>query len=148
MELFHLVEDFALALLAELGTEEFVVSLSAKGYSKDTGGIEFFASVDEGDVLTVLKGDTDSLVNRAYLAVTKAKKMSRGKIAGGLAFYCSGARLLLEKKGRTGELGPKLKRAFRDTPFILMFHNGEHGCILNSESFHGNLMLDVVVFEE
>ena len=128
--------------------EELIISLSAKTYSKDTGGIEFFACVDEGDELTVLKGDTDSLVNRAYLGVMQATRMAKGKIAGGLVFYCSGARLLLEKQGRTAEMSPKLKQAFRDKPFILMFHNGEHGCIPGSESFHGNLMLDVVVFGE
>ncbi len=124
------------------------ISLSAKQYSKKTGAIEFFASVEKGDVLTILKGDTNSLVNRAYLAVAKANRMIKGNLAGGLAFYCSGARLLLEKQGRTSELGPKLKRAFKDKPFILMFNNGEHGNMQNCESFHGNLMLDVVVFEK
>jgi hypothetical protein len=128
--------------------KELLVSLSAKAYSKETGGIEFFACVDEGDELTILKGDTDSLVNRAYLGVAQAKRMVRSKIAGGLVFYCSGARLLLEKQGRTKEMAPKLKQAFGDKPFILMFHNGEHGSIPGSESFHGNLMLDVVVFGE
>lgn len=127
---------------------ELIIALSAKDYSRETGAIEFFASVEEGDTLTILKGDTNSLINRGYLAVTKAKKMIKGKMAGGLAFNCSGARLLLEKKGRTSELGSKLKRAFKDKPFLLMFHNGEHGNIYRSESFHGNLMLDVVVFGE
>jgi hypothetical protein len=127
---------------------ELVISLSAKTYSKESGGIEFFACVDQGDTLTLLKGDTDSLVNRAYLGVAKAKTMVKGKIAGGLVFHCSGARLLLEEQGRTKEMAPKLKQAFGEQPFILMFLNGEHGCIPGSESFHGNLMLDVVVFEE
>jgi small ligand-binding sensory domain FIST len=128
--------------------EELVISLSAKQYSKETGGIEFFACVEKGDTVTVLKGDTDSLVNRAYLSVAKAKRMAKGKIAGGLVFHCSGARLLLEKQDRTREMAPKLKQAFRDRPFLLMFHNGEHGCIPGSESFHGNLMLDAIVFGE
>lgn len=128
--------------------DELVISLSAKTYSKETGGIEFFACVDEGDEVTILKGDTDSLVERAYLGVAKARRMARGKVAGGLVFYCSGARLLLEKQGRTKEMAPKLKQAFGDKPFILMFHNGEHGCIPGSESFHGNLMLDAVIFGE
>lgn len=128
--------------------KELVISLSAKQYSKETGAIEFFACVDKGDTVTVLKGDTDSLVDRAYLSVAKAKRMAKGKIAGGLVFHCSGARLLLEEQGRTREMAPKLQQAFGDRPFLLMFHNGEHGCIPGSESFHGNLMLDVVVFGE
>ena len=127
---------------------ELVISLSAKQHSPETGAIEFFACVDKGDTLTVLKGDTDSLIRRAYLGVAKAKRMARGRIAGGLVFYCSGARLLLEKKGLTGEMSPQLKQAFGDKPFILMFHNGEHGCVPGMESFHGNLMLDAVVFGE
>ncbi|MGA1869940.1 MAG: FIST signal transduction protein [bacterium] len=128
--------------------EEFIIALSAKKHSVETGRIEFFACVDKGDVLTVLKGDTNSLIRRTYLAVAKAKKMARGRIAGGLVFNCSGARLLLEKKDRTKEISPQLKQAFKNKPFILMFNNGEHGCIPGSESFHGNLMLDTVVFAE
>ena len=127
---------------------EYHISLSAKTYSKETGAIEFFACIEEGDTLTILEGDTDSLVARGYLAVMKAKTEVWGKAAGGLVFHCSGARLLLEEENRTKELGPKLKAAFGDKPFILMFHNGEHGSIPGSESFHGNLMLDVVVFGE
>lgn len=128
--------------------EEFLISLSAKGYNKENGAIEFFANIELGDTLTLLKGDNDSLINRAFLAVTKAKKMVRGQMLGGMGFYCSGARLLLEKQNRTQELGPKLRQAFKNKPFILTFNNGEHGCIPDSESFHGNLMLDVIVFEE
>ncbi|MBN2211824.1 MAG: FIST C-terminal domain-containing protein [Sedimentisphaerales bacterium] len=128
--------------------EELYISLSANNQDFDTGALELFASVAPGDELTILKGDIDSLQNRCFLAVTKAKKDARGLIAGGLVFYCSGARLLLENKNCTAQLGPKLKQAFRDKPFLLMFHNGEHGNVPLGESFHGNLMLDVVVFEE
>jgi hypothetical protein len=137
-----------LAMVKKSDNTELTISLSAKQHSPETGAIEFFACVDKGDVLTVLKGDTDSLIRRAYLGVAKAKRMARGKIAGGLVFYCSGARLLLEKKNLTAKMSPQLKQAFRDKPFILMFHNGEHGCIPGTESFHGNLMLDAVVFGE
>ena len=76
----------------------------------------------------------------------KARKMVKGRVAGGLVFHCSGSRLLLEKQGDTEKISPKLKKAFGKSPFILMFLNGEHGCIKDSESFHGNLMLGAVVF--
>ena len=138
-----------LAVVKQAGKgRELVISLSAKGHDPETGAIEFFACVDKGDTLTVLKGDTESLIARNYLGVAKAKRMAGGRIAGGLVFYCSGARMLLERQARTGEMAAPLKRAFGEKPFILMFHNGEHGQVAGSESFHGNLMLGAVVFPD
>ena len=93
----QMLHPLAMVKKAENG-KELTIALSAKQHVPQTGAIEFFACVDKGDVLTVLKGDTNSLIRRAYLGVAKAKRMARGKIAGGLVFYCSGARLLLRKK--------------------------------------------------
>ncbi|MCP4351138.1 MAG: hypothetical protein GY795_37210 [Desulfobacterales bacterium] len=134
-----------LAKVVEEKGKERYISLSAKQYDPKSGAIEFFASVHPGDKVTVLKGNKDNLSKRVYLGVVRAKTALKDRLNGGLVFFCSGARLLLEREGRIDEVSHAgAQKGFKSKPYLIWFMNGEHG----GPNIHGNLMSGIVTFQQ
>ncbi len=112
------------------------------------GTIDLFAKLAEGDVLHVMRGSVDGLIERAgrvAKASVDAHPVDRGHIVAGLGIYCAGCMMAL------GERAHEVPDSYRQglppgTPFIGAFTFGEQGSFLKDGNKHGNLMISMVTF--
>lgn len=108
-------------------------------------GIQLFTEVKEGETLHLMRGDMDSLINRAGRVVDTATKLlpPDQTAAGALIVYCAGCMLTV------GESMPDVVAGIKaefSAPFLGVFTFGEQGCFLDATNRHGNLMISAVVF--
>jgi len=112
------------------------------------GALTLFTEVAVGERLIQMVGTKEHLLTRAG-RVTRAAMNSGNRsaeaIAGALVVYCAGC--LMTIQDQIGEVADGIAQELESRPFLGTFTFGEQGCFANHESYHGNLMISVVVFE-
>ena len=111
------------------------------------GDIELFATVEEGETLTLMNGTVEGLVERAGRVAGLARATGRTTdkpIAGALMIYCGGC--MLTVRDRLPEVVTGINTALGDAPFLGAFTFGEQGALLRAGNRHGNLMISCIVF--
>ena len=110
------------------------------------GDIELFATVEEGETLTLMTGTEQSLVNRAGRVATLARATGRTlekPIAGALMIYCGGC--MLTVRDQLPNVVAGVNEALDGAPFVGAFTFGEQGALLQAGNRHGNLMISCIV---
>ncbi|MEL6550099.1 MAG: FIST N-terminal domain-containing protein [Pseudomonadota bacterium] len=121
--------------------------LAHPAVAHDTGEIELFATVDEGEELTCMNGTKKSLVERAGRVAALARetgRLSEKPIAGALMIYCGGC--MLSVQDEIGDVVSGVNTALDGAPFLGAFTFGEQGTLLRAGNRHGNLMISCIVF--
>ena len=93
-------------------------------------------------------GTRESLIARAgrvARAALSAGNLTPAQTAGALVVYCAGC--MLTVRDAIDDVAREIRRELGDAPFLGTFTFGEQGCFATRESFHGNRMISVVVFE-
>ena len=111
------------------------------------GTMTLFTDITEGDVLTLMSGTEDTLLQRPVDVVKSACRLAEiatDQIAGMILVYCAGC--MLTVRPRLAEARAGLVREFPGVPFITAFTFGEQGPILSGHNRHGNLMISSVIF--
>jgi len=113
-----------------------------------SGDIDLFATVAEGEVLTLMTGTVDSLTDRAGRVAALARKLGPGPtrpIAGALMIYCGGC--MLRVREELPRVVSGVNAALDEAPFLGAFTFGEQGPLIDAGNRHGNLMISCIVFE-
>lgn len=111
------------------------------------GGLTLFSNIEEGEVLTLMRGTVDSLVSRAGRvtdAAVEAGDFTPDQLVGGLAIYCAGCMLTVQPK--MDEVSGYIREALNGQPYVGVFTFGEQGCFVANDNAHGNLMISIVAF--
>lgn len=122
------------------GVDEYLLSHPAS--IEDDGALTLFAEVAEGDVLRLMAGTRESLIERAGRVIGDAQGLLPSPstaVAGGLVIYCGGCMLAVADD--LDAVAANMKEAFRDAPFLAAFTFGEQGALVSSGNRHGNLMI-------
>lgn len=121
--------------------------LAHPAVAHQTGSIDLFANVAEGERLFLMNGTQESLIERAgrvaALARTTSPQPDRD-IAGALMIYCGGC--MLSVRDRLSEVAAGVDAALDGAPFLGAFTFGEQGALLRAGNRHGNLMISCVIF--
>jgi hypothetical protein len=126
------------------GVDEFLLSHPAT-VERDAS-ISLFTDVAEGEVLRLMTGNRESLVERAGQVIKDACMAlpdPGAKAAGGLVIYCGGCMLAVSDELHM--VAASMKAAFRDAPFLAPFTFGEQGALVSLGNRHGNLMIAATV---
>ena len=113
----------------------------------ESGAMDLFATVEEGEELTLMNGTKQSLVERAGRVAALARetgRMSDAPISGALMIYCGGC--MLSVQDEIPEVVSGVNDALGGAPFLGAFTFGEQGALLNAGNRHGNLMISCIVF--
>ena len=110
------------------------------------GGLTLFSEVVEGDVLVLMEGSIQSLVNRAAEVYnTSAKLLPEDSTpCGFLMVYCAGC--MLAVSDRIEQVRDSVTQASSAIPSLATFTFGEQGFFLDGHVRHGNLMISCLVF--
>ncbi|MEM1078149.1 MAG: FIST N-terminal domain-containing protein [Pseudomonadota bacterium] len=112
-----------------------------------SGALELFATVEEGEILTLMTGTQAGLIDRAGRVAALARaagSMETGPIAGALMVYCGGC--MLSVRDRLEEVVAGVSGSLGTAPFLGTFTFGEQGAIIGAGNRHGNLMISCIVF--
>jgi len=122
--------------------------LAHPAQATDNNAIDFFAAVNEGDVVTQMTGNIDELSARAGRVASQAAALcpEGNTMVGALMVYCGGC--MLGVQSRMDTVVTSTRDALGDTPFQGIFTFGEQGPVFGSGNHHGNLMISCVVFSE
>lgn len=127
------------------GTDVFVLS-HPETLNAD-GSLTLFTNVQEQEVLVLMRGTLDSLLERPALVSESACRMGEiepGEVAGMILVFCAGC--MLTVRDRLDEVRHSLTERLPGVPFITAFTFGEQGPVISGENRHGNLMISAVVF--
>jgi len=114
----------------------------------DSGTLEVFANIEEGEEITLMTGHKEQLVNRVSRVIKEANAKNYADLPplGAILIICAGAMF---------RLGDDIYRVHRTIceqlhgqPFICPFTYGEQGRFTGGQNAHGNLMISSVVFYE
>jgi len=112
------------------------------------GGIELFATVEEGEELFFMEGTEERLITRAGRVIDSAFDIGSASREldpiGGITIYCAGCMLRVQE--RMEEVAHYVNKAMHHTPFVCPFTFGEQGQFVGGENAHGNLMISAVLF--
>ena len=110
------------------------------------GSISLFAEVQEGTEIHCLTGTLDNLTSRAGRVIRSAQdSIPEGyEVAGCILVYCAGCMLAVRTK--MSDVVYAVRQELDDLPFLGMFTFGEQGCLRDSDSLHGNLMISALLF--
>lgn len=136
----------AKAIVTQTG-EKWFVSLHPSRIDPKTRSLDLFGEANDQEPIYFLKGNADSLIQRASAVTRRALvegRIKRADVAGGIHIYCGGA--MLAVKDRVGEIVPGINQVLGRKPFIGAFTFGEQGDFKGYGNFHGNLMTSTVVF--
>lgn len=127
------------------GVDEYLLSHPAT--VEPDGAITLFTEIHEGEVLHVMSGGRESLIERAGRVVKDARNSLPAPgdaVSGGLMIYCAGCMLAITDDLDAVAAG--VKAAFGQAPFLVAFTFGEQGALISSGNRHGNLMIATTVF--
>ncbi len=112
------------------------------------GGIELFTNIDEGDVLTLMKGSREHLIDRTEKVVNIAfnQKLEESRKIGVINIFCAGP--MLHLKQDMNSFCVQINRETEQLPFICPFTFGEQGRFIGGENGHGNLMISSAIFHK
>ncbi|WKY94412.1 FIST signal transduction protein [Vibrio metoecus] len=114
----------------------------------DTGGLEVFANVEVGELVSLMTGSQRQLIERVSRVIQEAsyKSYLDKPLLGSLTIFCAGSMLRLGKD--IHKVHHKMLEQLDGCDFICPFTFGEQGRFINGENAHGNLMISSVVFCE
>jgi hypothetical protein len=113
--------------------------------TSDGKSLRFFSEFKDGDEVTLMTANPDSLVARVRRVVQRAKAKRSDPVRGALLVYCAGCLSIL--LDRAEEIVTLLKEELPGVPFMGIATYGEQGCFFDkTESYHGNLMCSVILF--
>ncbi|MEL6690952.1 MAG: FIST N-terminal domain-containing protein [Pseudomonadota bacterium] len=121
--------------------------LAHPAVAHDGGDIELFATVEEGEELTLMNGTKKSLIERAGRVAALAReigRLSEAPVAGALMIYCGGC--MLSVQDQISDVVDGVNQALEGAPFLGAFTFGEQGALLKAGNRHGNLMISCIVF--
>ena len=112
----------------------------------ETGGLELFAGVTEGEQVTLMTCSRQQLIHRAARVINEAnaKNYTASKKLGAISIFCAGAMLRL--KNDMVQVHAQIVEQLDGAPFICPFTFGEQGRFTGGENAHGNLMISSVIF--
>ena len=114
----------------------------------DDNSLELFATVKQGDILTLMQGEQHNLISRAaevtevVLRTHELNYETRPK--GLLLVFCGGCMLAVKDQLET--IHASILKKAQGLPFLVAFTFGEQGCFPDGKSRHGNLMISATVF--
>ncbi len=138
------------ATFAPLGRDAFTLKgvpyflLAHPSGLDSAGGLDMFASIREGETLTLMHGDANELAARAGRVVAQASAIAP-QAAGALVVFCGGCMLGVQDK--MDRVVDGVRAALPDLPFLGTFTFGEQGPLRGQGNRHGNLMVSAIVFE-
>lgn len=146
--LFHHVTRFPLGRIAGHIHQQPYYKLSHPVRMTRSGSMEMFASVKEGETVTLMTGSRDQLINRASRVVKEANTQNyqASQLLGAIIIYCAGSMLRLGSDIRLVQR--QLTSQMNGQPYICPFTFGEQGRFIGGENAHGNLMISSVLFYE
>lgn len=121
--------------------------LAHPAVAKEDGSIDLFASVAEGEEITLMEGRRQTLIERAGRVASLARKQggpAMGKPKAALMIYCGGC--MLSVQDDIQKVVDGVNDALEGAPFLGAFTFGEQGNLLNGGNRHGNLMISCIVF--
>jgi len=112
----------------------------------EDGSLNVFSEIHQGEQLTLMEGNIDSLTARAERVINNAIMLlpQNKKPVGVLMIYCAGCRLMVGDAIKP--MIENLKHTFEGLPICGAFTFGEQGRFLDGKNRHGNLMISAVVF--
>ncbi|MCY6379628.1 FIST signal transduction protein [Hoeflea prorocentri] len=132
--------------ISQVGQVPFYL-LAHPAYADQSGDLQLFATVAEGEELTLMNGTVEGLIERAgrVAALARASGRTTDKpIDGALMIYCGGC--MLSVRDQMPEVVAGVNAALGDAPFLGAFTFGEQGSLLRAGNRHGNLMISCIVF--
>lgn len=127
----------------EVSKDEYLLSHPENVHSNGT--LSLFSSLDEGDVLHIMHGSTDSLLRRAHQVIHNAQHtLDNPALSGCMLIYCAGC--MLSVKSQFEQVTKNICQDFNNVPVAGVYTFGEQGCFLDGQSRHGNLMISALVF--
>ena len=114
------------------------------------GGIELFATIEEGERLFFMEGTEERLITRAGRVIDSALDIGSASHElnpiGGITIYCAGC--MRRVQNRMDEVAHYVNKAMHHAPFVCPFTFGEQGQFIGGENAHGNLMISAVLFHK
>ncbi|WP_179379069.1 FIST signal transduction protein [Jannaschia marina] len=132
--------------IAGVGAVPFYL-LAHPAVAQADGAIDLFATVAEGEALTLMSGTQESLIARAGRVAALARAtggVEETPVAGALMIYCGGC--MLSVRDRVADVAAGVDIALDGAPFLGAFTFGEQGALLGAGNRHGNLMISCIVF--
>lgn len=132
--------------ISQVGQVPFYL-LAHPAVAHDTGEIELFAKVAQGEEITLMNGTKQSLIERAGRVAALARETGRlndAPIAGALMIYCGGC--MLSVQDQIPQVADGVNEALGNAPFLGAFTFGEQGALLRAGNRHGNLMISCIIF--
>lgn len=132
--------------ISQVGQVPFFL-LAHPAYAEQTGDLQLFATVAEGEELTLMNGTVEGLVERAgrVAGLARASASTPDKpIDGALMIYCGGC--MLSVRDQMPQVVAGVNAALGDAPFLGAFTFGEQGSLVRAGNRHGNLMISCIVF--
>ncbi|WP_167730180.1 FIST N-terminal domain-containing protein [Terasakiella sp. SH-1] len=111
------------------------------------GYLTLFTDVEEGQIVTLMSGNKDMLLNRASRVCEFARNIadiSTDQIAGSIIVYCAGC--MLTVRDDLEELHKRITQTLGGKPFMTAFTFGEQGQVIAGENCHGNLMVSSLMW--
>ncbi|MFS1704492.1 FIST signal transduction protein [Alteromonas sp. AMM-1] len=131
------------------GTRSDPISLlSHPSRLNDDNSLELFATLKEGEVLTLMHGERHNLISRAAEVAEVAMRThelnyeTQPKAL--LLVFCGGC--MLAVKDQLADIQRSILNKAQGLPFVVAFTFGEQGCFPDGKSRHGNLMISATVF--
>lgn len=122
--------------------------LSHPAFITEHQSLQLFSEVYPGDLLYLMQGDRNQLINRAAEVCSTALKSLRFKYdceaAGALVVFCGGC--MLAVKSELDLVQAAIEQALGSIPFLITFTFGEQGSFVDGSNRHGNLMISAVMF--
>jgi hypothetical protein len=126
--------------------EPFYRSMHPSSIIKKSGAVELFSDVAEGEVVVLMSGTKENVVNRiAGVAshIVRTSGFSLQEVRGALVIFCAGAMMFAGDSIDTA--AQKLNSALGGTAYLGMHTFGEQGMFPDGVSRHGNLMFSALV---
>ena len=111
------------------------------------GSIDVFATLEEGEQVTLMHGTHQGLVERAGRVASLARQNSDNPVAtplGALMIYCGGC--MLSVRDQLDDVVSGVSSELDGAPFLGAFTFGEQGSLIQGGNRHGNLMISCIVF--
>ncbi|KAL0243030.1 hypothetical protein GEMRC1_005593 [Eukaryota sp. GEM-RC1] len=138
---------FPLGILSEESDEEEeTYQLLVPAYLTKSLGISLFVDVEEGQELTLMAGTRKQILRRV-IALNRLIQGSLCSIHGGLFLWCAAVQGVFDEEDFEKLVFPRIKRIYKDAPFLMMFPYGEVGKLgYSTTNKHLNLSFGTLSF--
>lgn len=110
------------------------------------GGMECFASINEGEEVFMMYGEEEQIISRPQRVINSAINSYEDNFSpiGGINIFCAGS--MMHIKTSMDAVCHSVNSAMHGAPYICPFTFGEQGRFTGGENAHGNLMVSTVLF--